>query len=130
MKRNTVNILFKILIFIMLIFAFTGTYSKANVKIEEEIKIAMLNPDDFEPGAITGYDSVIEKGSIIIDVIRVIGIIVTVISLLILGIKFMTGSVEEKAEYKKTMIPYFIGVIIFFSLSTILTTIIELVADL
>ena len=59
----------------------------------------------------------------IIEVIRVIGIIVTVISLMLLGIKYMTGSVEEKADYKKTMIPYLIGVVIFFSLSTILTTI-------
>lgn len=49
---------------------------------------------------------------------------------MILGIKYMTGSLEEKAEYKKSMIPYLIGVAIFFSLSTILTTIIDLVSNI
>ena len=41
----------------------------------------------------------------------------------------MTGTVQEKAEYKKTMIPYLIGVFIFFALSQILPLIIGLIAD-
>lgn len=48
-----------------------------------------------------------------------IGMAVSVIVLLILGIKYMIGSAEEKAEYKKTMIPYLIGAALVFGASFI-----------
>lgn len=32
----------------------------------------------------------------------------------------MVGSIEEKAEYKKSMIPYIIGVVLLFSVSGVL----------
>ena len=48
-----------------------------------------------------------------------IGMAVSVIVLLVLGIKYMIGSAEEKAEYKKTMIPYIIGAVLVFAASTI-----------
>ena len=38
-----------------------------------------------------------------------------VIFLLILGIKYMMGSASEKAEYKKTMIPYIVGAVLIFA---------------
>lgn len=50
-------------------------------------------------------------GKIIFGAIQGIGIGISVIVLLIIGIKYMMGSVEEKAEYKKSMLPYIIGVI-------------------
>ena len=52
-----------------------------------------------------------------------VGAIVSVIVLMILGIKYMIGSVEEKAEYKKTMMPYIIGTTILFAASTIVSII-------
>ena len=48
-----------------------------------------------------------------------IGMAVSVIVLLILGIKYMICSAEEKAEYKKTMIPYLIGAALVFGASFI-----------
>lgn len=59
----------------------------------------------------------------IVKVIAVVGVIVSVIVLMILGIKYMIGSVEEKAEYKKTMMPYIIGMTILFAASTIVSII-------
>ena len=44
---------------------------------------------------------------------------VSVIVLLVLGIKYMIGSAEEKAEYKKTMIPYLVGAVLVFGASAI-----------
>ncbi len=37
----------------------------------------------------------------ILGTITVIGIVISAITLTVLGIKYMIGSVEEKAEYKK-----------------------------
>lgn len=51
----------------------------------------------------------------ILGIIQVIGTVVAVGVLMVLGIKYMMGSAEEKAEYKKTMIPYLIGAILLFA---------------
>ena len=58
-------------------------------------------------------------GNGIVTIITTIGSILSVIVLIILGIKYMMGSVEEKAEYKKTMMPYIIGAALVFAASTI-----------
>ena len=44
---------------------------------------------------------------------------VAVVILLVLGIKYMMGSAEEKAEYKKSMIPYIVGAVLIFASTTI-----------
>ncbi len=54
-------------------------------------------------------------GNSILGIIRTIGTVITVAVLMILGIKYMMGSTDEKAEYKKSMIPYFVGVILLFA---------------
>ena len=62
-------------------------------------------------------------GNGIIKVCTTIGSIVSVLVLIALGIKYMFGSVEEKATYKKTLLPYFIGAILVFAGSTIASVI-------
>lgn len=95
------------------------------------IKLAsgVIDPNKFNPGSVENAfnqaKEVTDVGATIVQVIQVCGIIVTVIVLLILGIKYMTGTVSEKAEYKKTMIPYLIGVIIFFSITQLLAIIMD-----
>ena len=74
------------------------------------------------PGQLTpGSESqeVINVGQRIMGVIQTVGIVIAVIVLMVLGIKYMMGSAEEKAEYKKTFIPYIIGAILVFAASTI-----------
>ena len=51
-------------------------------------------------------------GNNIIGIVQTVGTIAAVIVLAVLGIKYMMGSAEEKAEYKKTLTPYIIGAII------------------
>lgn len=60
-----------------------------------------------------------EKANTILGTINVVGIIVSVVTIVIIGMKYMLGSVEEKAEYKQTMIIYLIGAILLFSITTI-----------
>ena len=50
----------------------------------------------------------------ILSVVSVGATIIAVIVLIVLGVKYMTGSTEEKAEYKKTLLPYFVGAIFVF----------------
>ena len=58
-------------------------------------------------------------GQKIIGGIQAVGSLVAVGILVVLGVKYMLGSAEEKAEYKKTMIPYLVGAILVFSATNI-----------
>ena len=64
-------------------------------------------------------DKVEEKVGTILSVITNIGILLSVIMPAILGIKYMLGSVEEKAEYKRDMIPYLVGAVLLFGVCTV-----------
>lgn len=67
----------------------------------------------------SGVTSVTNLGKQIVGIIQVVGSIVAVAVLVVLGIKYMMGSTEEKAEYKKTLIPYIVGAVLIFAASNI-----------
>lgn len=90
---------------------------------------------DFNPGDIinkvgteantTNVDttSLNAKAGKILAYIRNIAVIAGVIVITILGVKYMTGSLEEKAEYKKSFIPLIVGIIVIMAATAIATTI-------
>lgn len=51
------------------------------------------------------------------------GIVIAVIAVAIIGLRYMLGSVEEKADYKKAMIPYIIGILLIVTVTTVPTII-------
>lgn len=77
-----------------------------------------------------GTDGLKTTGGKIVDVITTVGIVVAVIVLLVLGIKYMMGSASEKAEYKKTMIPYLVGAVLIFGASAIAKAVVSLSAGI
>ena len=64
----------------------------------------------------------------ILGAIQIVGVALSVIILVVLGIKYMMGSAEEKAEYKKSMIPYLVGAVLIFAAPTIANIVYNLVA--
>lgn len=68
-------------------------------------------------------------GGQVLNVLQIAGIVIGVIILVILGVKYMTGSLEEKAEYKKTMIPYLVGAVIIFAGPMIAKAIFTMIAS-
>lgn len=60
-----------------------------------------------------------EVGNKIATILRAVGTVLLVVVLMVLGIKYMLGSAEEKAEYKKTMIPYLVGAVLVFGATQI-----------
>ena len=65
-------------------------------------------------------------GGTVVSIIQVVGIIVAVVVIMVIGIKYMMGSAEEKAEYKKVMIPYVIGAVLIFAASTIVNVVYQI----
>ena len=51
----------------------------------------------------------------ILGIIQTIGVVASVVMLMAIGIKYMVGSVEERANYKQTLKPYIIGAFILFT---------------
>ncbi len=48
----------------------------------------------------------------VITTLRNLSLIIAVVVLVILGIKYMMGSVEEKSEYKKSFVPLVVGIVV------------------
>ena len=70
-------------------------------------------------GDTTGTGDISVAGNKIVQIISTIGSILSVIVIIVLGIKYMLGSVEEKASYKKTLLPFIIGAAFIFAASSI-----------
>ncbi len=87
------------------------------------ISISSLAASELQPGNLTGdkgakgTEEITSVGNSIIGILQVVGIVLSVIVLIVLGIKYMMGSAEEKAEYKKTMMPYIVGAALIFAAS-------------
>ena len=64
-------------------------------------------------------DELTSRASEILGLIQNVGAVISVVMLMIIGIKYMLGSIEEKAEYKETLKPYLIGALLLFSGTTI-----------
>lgn len=96
---------------------------------EEAEEARKVNTNDYTPGQISESEiaPVTKIAGTIISALSVIGIVIAVITLMIIGLKYMLGSVEEKAEYKKTMIPYLIGTIMVVAITQFLNIIIKIV---
>jgi type IV secretory pathway VirB2 component (pilin) len=108
--KKTVKVLAILLLAIILI-AFS-----ANVFAAE------LSPSDLNDKVTYGdSDALSSKAGQIMGMIRNVSVIAAVIILMVLGVKYMLGSVEEKADYKKSFIPLIIGIILVVSATTIAT---------
>lgn len=78
------------------------------------------NPDYFRPNSsLENNGKLVAKISIILGIINAVGIVCSVIMIIVLGLKYMTGSIEEKAEYKRTIPIYLLGAALLFSSTTI-----------
>ena len=70
-------------------------------------------------------DDFLAKAGKIMGLIRNIAVIVGVIILMVIGVKFMLGSAEEKAEYKKSLMPLVVGIVIVMAAAQIVTMVFD-----
>ena len=93
---------------------------------------ATINPNNYKPGDLTAadYNKPMKLASTILSSITIVGVVISIIMVMVLGIKYMMGSLEEKAEYKKTMIPMLIGAILLFCSSTLVSIIYSVITKM
>ena len=106
-KMKIIN---KIILSLIIIFLLI---SLCNVVLADDVtkKVKVINTDDFIPSDPTVDDAkpIIDKVGVILGAVRNISVVVSVIFLMIMGVKYMLASVEEKANYKASVMPYIIG---------------------
>jgi type IV secretory pathway VirB2 component (pilin) len=116
MKNQKHKKLINILIIIILIIMF----------LTPTIFATDIIANDFKPGTPTGTNKITEKGGLLLGYVRITGSVIAVVILTAIGIKYMYGSVEEKAEYKKSMMPYLIGAVLLFGSSNLIQIIYDI----
>ena len=75
-------------------------------------------------------DTMKKAGNSVVKVVSTIGVVTSVVMLVVLGIKYMMGSTDEKANYKKSLLPYVIGASLVFAASSIAQLIYNLANEL
>ena len=80
---------------------------------------AAITPSQITGGSTVDTSGITNLGNKLVTVLTTVGVVLSVIMLIVLGIKYMMGSAEEKAEYKNTLLPYFIGAIMVFGASAL-----------
>lgn len=122
----------KIVQIILLIIFLLGSMQNVVLAFDGDNKrIGVIDTDKYKPGDLTedDYKTAFEMGGTIVNVLSTVGTVIAVAGIMILGIKYMMGSIEEKAEYKKTMIPYLVGCIFIFCIPKIVSIIYGIVAE-
>ena len=109
MKKKTKMIFSTIMIIMMVILTVAPVFALEGA----------VDPKSLKGSKSATTSSMQNVGNQIITIVSVAGSIVSVIVLIVLGIKYMMGSAEEKAEYKKTLMPYIIGAVLVFAASAI-----------
>lgn len=101
--KKTMKILTVLLLAIVLITFTTNVFADEG---------AALDPKNISASYSTDNSGLTTKAGNIMGMIRNIAAIAAVIIIMVLGVKYMLGSVEEKAEYKKSFMPLIIGIVL------------------
>ena len=104
--KKSIKVISTLLLTIMLVASIAGTV----LAVDPNTVLNELNGNSN-----VQTNDLTKVGNNIVTIIQVVGIVIAVIVLLVIGIKYMMGSASEKAEYKKTMIPYIVGAVLIFA---------------
>lgn len=120
----------KLIIAILILLMFSLAFQTNNIYAQTPDDMSGVAGNFIQDGA--AADSPMDIGKLrgmsdtIYNFLLVIAIIIAVIVGLIIAIKFITGSVSEKAKIKETLIPYIAGCVVIFGAFTIWKLIIEI----
>ena len=91
---------------------------------------AALQPSNITANNSVDTNSIGNMGGNLVAVLQAVGIVLSVVILIVIGLKYMMGSAEEKAEYKKVMIPYLVGALLIFAATTIVNVVYNIFANI
>ena len=143
--KNVKNVLFILAIIAFLFIAHTTYASQISYTATEVITIADeggstssedytgIDPSSYNPHRAThsgethiDQEALDKTVSPLYSILMWVAIVAAVITLSVIGLKFILGSASEKAEYKQHLIPFAVGVVVVAFLFTILKILSEM----
>ena len=126
MKKAIINILSIILILFLLVSIYPTKVQAIN------LDGIMSGADEFIQKGKTGTTTIDETqlqntSDLIYNILLGVSMVIAVIVGIILGIKYMMSSTEEKAEVKETLIPYVVSCVVMFGAFTIWKIVINII---
>ena len=126
-KSNYGKKIFCIFIILILIFIFSST-------IVQAISVSNIvgGADNFVNSGKDGNTSTLDgpmlnnTSNFIYNTLLIIGVCIAVLIGTVLGIQFITGSVEQKVKVKESLIPFVVGCVVIFSAFGIWKLVIEI----
>lgn len=120
--EKDMNIKTKISICLILLFVIICTFLPNKIYATDTLSDIMNKSEEFldksnEIGINTG--NLKETSNFIYNILFTIAVVVAFAVGMIIGIQFITGSVDEKAKIKETLVPYVVGVFVIFGAFTI-----------
>lgn len=96
------------------------------------VKADTFNPESYNPGTVKKSDAatLFSMGEKAMGTIRNIAVVVAVVTVAFIGLRYMFGSVDQKAEYKSTMLPWLIGAMLVLGITGIVDIIQRLASSL
>ncbi len=88
-----------------------------------------IDPGNINPVYGSSGDKISNIGAKVLGILTNIGIVLSVVIIAGLGIKYIVGSAEEKAEYKKSFVPLLVGMILLFGASAIAKFIVSIASS-
>lgn len=123
MKIKNITKIITIILLVTMLLTSIGTISQATEP--SKASAGTINPQDFKPSELTASDTAVafRHGGTIVKAFIYVGMVISIVMFMALGLKYMMGSIEEKAEYKKTLVPMLIGTLMIFISGTVVSVI-------
>ncbi len=112
MNVKTLQKVLSVLVLVVIIISMAST-----VVLAADTNSAITPSNITREGTNINTTTIDKAGKNIVSILQAVGVVLSVVMLIVIGIKYMMGSAEEKAEYKKTLMPYVIGAALIFAAS-------------
>lgn len=118
--KGTIKLLSILMIAIMLVAVVSVPVHASLTSQLTQLEDDMKNPSNQAADETKDIRAMVAK---VINLIRNVAVIGGVLLLTIIGFKYMLGSAEEKADYKKSLIPLVVGIVVVMAASQIMSMI-------
>lgn len=124
MKNKTLKIICIILVIINILASTANAFTMTDIINKGKDFISSKSDNDK-----IDEREVSQLSNSVYSILQFIAVVVAVVMITILGIKYITGSVEMQADIKKTLIPYVIGAFMAFGAFAIWKIVVLILED-
>lgn len=114
--RNVMKVMSILTVILMVVCLCTPVFAA-------KVDVKNMDKQDIDSEAAGKMETI---GGTIVAYVTNAAMVVSIVMIAVLGIKYMLGSAEEKAEYKKSLVPLLVGAILVFGAAAIAKVIVGL----